>query len=61
MITPAHHNIDPSTIAGAIVTVFSGLFSFFGSTLPVVQWFAAIVAIVVGITTFVKIVKDWRK
>ncbi len=53
------HN-SQSAVAGTVVTIGSGAISFFGSSLVVVQWVAAFVAIVVGVTTFVHLVKNWN-
>lgn len=48
-------------IAG-VVSGSSALISFFASTLPVVQWIAASVAIVVGlIAIYPKVKAWWRK
>ena len=60
MMTLEHSNHLGPTAVGAAVTIGSGAYSFFGSTLVVVQWIAAVVAIAVGVATFVHILKHWR-
>ena len=48
-------------IAGTVVTIGSGAYSFFGTTLVVVQWFAAIIAVAAGILTIIHLLKHWDK
>src|SRR5882762_390325 len=54
--TPPTH----PAIAGTVVTIGSGAFSFFGSTLVVVQWLAAAVAVVAGVLTIIHLIKTWN-
>jgi quinol-cytochrome oxidoreductase complex cytochrome b subunit len=37
----------------------SGVFSFFGSSLVVVQWLAAAVSLVVGVLTAIHLIRNW--
>lgn len=53
---------QPQTaMVGTAVTVGSGAYSFFGSTLPMVQWLAAAVGALVGIVTFIHLIKNWNR
>lgn len=56
----SHDHVAP-VIAGTAVAVGSGAYSFFGTTLVVVQWLAAFTAIVVGVTTFLYTIKHWHR
>ena len=59
MIDSTHH-ITP-VIAGTAVAVASGAYSFFGTTLVIVQWFAAAVAALAGLMTIAYTIKHWHK
>ena len=48
-------------MAGTTFTAASGAYSFFGTTLVIVQWFAAFVAVLVGIATLVALVHNWHR
>lgn len=48
-------------IVGSFVTVSSGAYSFFGTTLAVVQWLAAAVSLVVGVLTIIHLIRNWKK
>lgn len=48
-------------MVGTAVSVGSGAYSFFGSTLPMVQWLAAAVGVLVGIATFIHLVRNWNR
>lgn len=53
---------QPQTaMVGTAVSVGSGAYSFFGSTLPMVQWLAAAVGVLVGIATFIHLVRNWNR
>ena len=53
---------QPQTaMVGTAVTVGTGAYSFFGSTLATVQWIAAAVAILVGVATFIHLIKNWNR
>ncbi len=47
-------------IAGTVVTIGSGAYSFFGTTLVVVQWLAAAVAVIAGVLTIVHLIRNWN-
>lgn len=47
----AHVQHGDGTIAGALVSLGMALYSFFGSTLVVVQWTAAVLSIAVASVT----------
>jgi len=59
MMTGTNHT-HPA-IAGTVVTLGSGAYSFFGTTLVVVQWLAAAVAVMVGVLTIIHLLKNWDK
>lgn len=48
-------------IVGSAVTIGSGAYSFFGTTLVVVQWLAAAVSLVVGVITLVHYIRSWSR
>jgi hypothetical protein len=47
-------------IGGATVSVGSGLYSLVGNALPMVQFGAALVAIVAGIMSIISVVRHWK-
>jgi hypothetical protein len=55
------HHSNANAVVGTAVTIASGAYSFFGTTLVVVQWFAAATACTVGILTAVHLLKHWGK
>lgn len=46
-------------VVGSTVSMASGVFSFFGSSLVVVQWLAAAVSLVVGVLTAIHLIRNW--
>jgi hypothetical protein len=50
-----------TSVVGSAVTLGAGTFSFFGSTLPVVQWMSAFLGVIVGLATLVHLFKNWDK
>jgi hypothetical protein len=45
---------------GATVSTGSGLYSFFGTTLPIVQWFAAVLGATAAILTLISVIRHWN-
>jgi len=60
MLTSDSHS-NANAVVGTAVTIASGAYSFFGTTLVVVQWFAAAIACAVGVLTTVHLIKHWSK
>lgn len=54
------HTYHPA-ITGTVVALGSGAYSFFGTTLVIVQWLAAVVAIGAGLLTIAHLIKHWKK
>lgn len=59
-----HHtvleNVESPGVLGSMISIMSGITSFTAHELPVVQFFAAIVAIITGIMSTAWVIKRWR-
>jgi hypothetical protein len=43
-----------------MVSIMAGAYSFFGHSLPIVQWFAALLAIAAGAASIASVVRHWN-
>lgn len=59
MISNPHIILNPGVI-GAKVSVVSTIVAFCANTLPVVQWFAALVGGIAAVASLAWVIKQWR-